>query len=362
MERSIIKASDIFNTKGHAMKRMLTMMGVLLLGITTGFGQTPVFTEDFESGAPSGSWGVFYADEEELQAVDMASAPAALPDGGSYVGYVQDVNNTYNGISVALAGTTTDADYTVAADAYCYTNHPQGSAYTGLVVYADSSKDIYYKFVADFDSDNRFRLYNNRMVGYVYTFHHAIDASSVDTTEGWHEMMVKVQTLDGSYPQFTCYFDGVKVGGPFIDSSETRATSGQYGLFSFQMDFTDGIAGYYDNIAVYDNADSPVSIKDGPEQTLAPIQFVLAQNYPNPFNPSTSINVAIHEGSRVNLTVYDINGKLIRPLMEGFLVPRNYSFAWDGRDMTGKLVPSGVYLYRLTDGMRSETKRMIMMK
>jgi hypothetical protein len=151
-------------------------------------------------------------------------------------------------------------------------------------------------------------------------------------------------------------------GGSFIDSSETRATSGQYGLFSFQMDFTDGIAGYYDNIAVYDNADSPVAIENGPEQTLAPSQFVLAQNYPNPFNPSTSIGIAIHEGSQVKLAVYDLNGKLVRTLMEGFLTPRDYSFVWDGRDMTGKLMPSGVYLYRLTDGMRAEAKPMILMK
>jgi hypothetical protein len=345
---------------------MLPVMGILLIGIATGIGQTVLFTEDFESGAPSASWALYREGEEPIQAVDMSSAPLPLTNGGNYVGLIQDADASYVGASTALAGTVNDSNYTIEGDVYVYTYHPSGSAYTGLAFYADSSAGTFYKLVADFDANNRFRLYNNRTDSLGnYTFHQPFDASAVDTAEGWHHMKIVVENQDGGYPGFTCYYDGAMLGdGAYIDSSDNRLTSGQWGIYAFQFAFSGGgIPGYFDNIEVTANPQIPISIAPGKELlATTPVGFSLLQNHPNPFNPSTDIEFTMFEGKQVTLTVYDNSGRYVRTLMDGFLTPRNYSFVWDGRDMTGRMVPSGVYLYRLADGTQHETRRMVLLK
>ncbi|RMF06980.1 MAG: hypothetical protein D6762_08465, partial [Candidatus Neomarinimicrobiota bacterium] len=173
-----------------------------LMLITPGWSQTVIFSEDFESGTPSSDWEVFYAGEEALQAIPMSSAPAALANGGNYVGYLQDVDASYTGIAAAVAGDLNLQNYTIEADVYCYVNDPGGSAYTGIVVYADSSREgsashgFLYKLVADFDADNRLRLYNNQfdMTTFSYTFSENIDATGLYSGSGWHHMKLVVNT------------------------------------------------------------------------------------------------------------------------------------------------------------------------
>ncbi|UCD37751.1 MAG: hypothetical protein JSW54_13175 [Fidelibacterota bacterium] len=346
------------------MKRMLTGFMLFVLTATISTGQTPIFSEDFESGMPSTDWSLYRLGEEPIEAVDMSSAPQALADGGSYVGYINDADASYAGAAIALAGTANDSNYTIEGDVYVYTYHPGGSAYTGLAFYADSSKNTYYKLVADFDANNRFRLYNNHVdtLG-SYTFHQEFDASGVDTSEGWHHMKIVTENLPGGYPSFTCYYDGEMLGdGAYIDSSESRLTSGQWGVYAFQFSFSTGLPGYFDNIEVTEE-EVPVAIKEGPGGTLAtPLSFALAQNHPNPFNPRTTINFQIHTGTRVILEVYSPTGQMINKLIDGYLSPRHYSVVWDGRDATGRPVPSGIYIYSLTNATQREAKRMLLLK
>ncbi len=73
-----------------------------------------------------------------------------------------------------------------------------------------------------------------------------------------------------------------------------------------------------------------------------PLTFVLKQNYPNPFNPSTKINYSISSSSYVKLIVYDILGKRVSTIFEGFQQKGNYSFNWSPLNLS-----SGVYFYRL---------------
>ncbi len=213
--------------------------------------QTVIFSDDFESGVPSDQWQLFWADEEGIEAVDMATAPAPLDIGGDYAGFLQDADGTYTGAALSVAGDVSSQNYTITADVYCYVNNPGGSAYTGIVAYADSSQNYYVKLVADFDADNRLRLYNNvfDMQTFQYSFSNSIDATGLYTEDGWHSMSLEVETLEDSTVSYTVYFDNQWVGGPFIDDSDGHAFSGSYGVFSFQMSDT-GIPGYYDNIVV----------------------------------------------------------------------------------------------------------------
>jgi len=95
-----------------------------------------------------------------------------------------------------------------------------------------------------------------------------------------------------------------------------------------------------------------------------PKAFSLAQNTPNPFNPATTISYSVPDGSavQVSLKVYDIRGRLVRILAEGEHGPGNHSVFWDGRDVIGSHVASGVYLYRLQAGDFVQTRKMVLLK
>jgi hypothetical protein len=75
--------------------------------------------------------------------------------------------------------------------------------------------------------------------------------------------------------------------------------------------------------------------------------FTLFENYPNPFNPTTNIGFRISDFGFVELSVFDITGEMVRILMKGEMAPGNYTYQWDGRDDSGQLVSSGIYMILL---------------
>lgn len=90
--------------------------------------------------------------------------------------------------------------------------------------------------------------------------------------------------------------------------------------------------------------------------------FQLYQNYPNPFNPSTNIHVSISRENGVKLNIYDIDGRLIRNLINENLSKGDYYFVWNGKDNKGKNVSSGVYFYSLNTNGFVITKKMLLLK
>ena len=89
---------------------------------------------------------------------------------------------------------------------------------------------------------------------------------------------------------------------------------------------------------------------------------MLLPNYPNPFNNSTVINYRLPEAGSVRLIIYDGLGKTIRVLLNEFESSGEHTVSWDGKDDSGDVVASGVYLYRLDAGNRSESRSMLMLK
>ncbi|MGD8413193.1 MAG: FlgD immunoglobulin-like domain containing protein, partial [Candidatus Latescibacterota bacterium] len=95
----------------------------------------------------------------------------------------------------------------------------------------------------------------------------------------------------------------------------------------------------------------------------APLLAVtLEQNQPNPFNPTTTISFTLPEKMEVNLSIYNVAGKLVTTVVNRALPDGLNEFAWDGTDANGNPVSSGVYLYRLTAGKKSITRKMVMLK
>ena len=93
-----------------------------------------------------------------------------------------------------------------------------------------------------------------------------------------------------------------------------------------------------------------------------PTEFTLMQNYPNPFNPSTTIRFTIPNNSFVRLIVYDITGKVVNEIVNGYLEPGVHNVEWSGTDAGGIDVSSGVYFYRIEASNYSKTYKMVFVK
>ena len=101
----------------------------------------------------------------------------------------------------------------------------------------------------------------------------------------------------------------------------------------------------------------------GVNALMVPDDFELAQNYPNPFNPTTTIEFALPGDSQVVLNVYNIQGQLVATLVDGMTNAGYHSVVWDGRDMFGSAVSSGVYFYRISgENGWTNVKKMILLK
>jgi len=96
-----------------------------------------------------------------------------------------------------------------------------------------------------------------------------------------------------------------------------------------------------------------------------PVEFALSQNYPNPFNGKTAINYQVPgSGGMVETTmvIYNVLGQKVRELVRSNMPPGEYSVIWDAMDESGREVSSGHYIYRLTAGKFTISKKMIMIK
>ena len=98
-----------------------------------------------------------------------------------------------------------------------------------------------------------------------------------------------------------------------------------------------------------------------------PAETELLHNYPNPFNPETWIPYRLAEDAFVTLTIYDLNGQIVRTLDVGHQTAavyenRSKAVYWDGRNGLGEQVASGVYFYHLSAGEFSATRKMVILK
>lgn len=134
---------------------------------------------------------------------------------------------------------------------------------------------------------------------------------------------------------------------------------------------------YYIGIIAYDEEDNASSLSNVPSaeayfefstdvgddgDPVLPGSFALSQNYPNPFNPSTQIDFALPQRSNVRIEIFNVQGQLVRGLVDAVMAPGFYSVEWDGRDHGASQVASGIYFYRLVAGDFRETKKMVMLK
>lgn len=107
---------------------------------------------------------------------------------------------------------------------------------------------------------------------------------------------------------------------------------------------------------------APTPVNEPP----ASVTFTLHQNSPNPFNPSTRILFQIPGADGVTvpttLRIFDLQGRLVRNLVNEQLEAGHHSVSWNGRNEQGREAASGVYIYRLAAGGMVASQKMTLQK
>ncbi|MFZ2322475.1 MAG: choice-of-anchor D domain-containing protein [Ignavibacteriaceae bacterium] len=93
-----------------------------------------------------------------------------------------------------------------------------------------------------------------------------------------------------------------------------------------------------------------------------PVEYSLSQNYPNPFNPSTRVQFSVPKEGLVTIKVYNMLGQEVTTLFSGNAQRGMYTLNWNGKDKNGNVVSSGSYIYKMSAGDFTQSKKMIFLK
>ncbi len=88
----------------------------------------------------------------------------------------------------------------------------------------------------------------------------------------------------------------------------------------------------------------------------------LFQNYPNPFNHSTRITYNLAANGHAKLEIFNTQGQLVTTLANSYLSKGKHNVYWNGTNMNGDIVPTGVYFYKLTTENFVSTRKLIMVR
>jgi len=119
-----------------------------------------------------------------------------------------------------------------------------------------------------------------------------------------------------------------------------------------------------DNICYFDNISFSPSNSvgvDNRSETL-PQGFALEQNFPNPFNPFTTLRYDLPEDALVNITIYDMMGRVVNTLINDQQTAGYRSIQWNATNGAGSPLSAGIYLYIIQAGDFRQTKKMVLLK
>ena len=95
---------------------------------------------------------------------------------------------------------------------------------------------------------------------------------------------------------------------------------------------------------------------------IVPLQYILYQNYPNPFNPVTSLRYDLPEDGLVNITIYDMMGRVVKTLINSSQTAGYKFISWNATNDRNEPVSAGLYLYTIQAGEFRQTKKMVLLK
>ena len=125
------------------------------------------------------------------------------------------------------------------------------------------------------------------------------------------------------------------------------------GTYNYRLRQVDLMSNYTYTEEIQISVNAVLGVKDKP----MPQVYMLEQNYPNPFNPSTIVNYQLPIENYVTLKVYNTLGEEVATLVDGL-----QSAGYKSVEFNAAKLPSGVYIYKLTAGTFSETRKLLLLK
>jgi hypothetical protein len=142
----------------------------------------------------------------------------------------------------------------------------------------------------------------------------------------------------------------------FANGNWVMKSESDDGIWNISVDVNDGYP-----VLSYLYPELPVPVLSAIDDPI-PTEFKLNFNYPNPFNPTTALGYELPEQSDVQMIIFDISGRKIRQWSYQGQAAGTYKIKWNGKDSSGNLVPSGVYLYCLIADDFVDSKKMVLLK
>ena len=110
---------------------------------------------------------------------------------------------------------------------------------------------------------------------------------------------------------------------------------------------------YQSDFSQYDCNGNSLSVN----QNIIPNFFGINNIYPNPFNPTTTIRYGLNQNAIIQISIYDINGRLITTLINEFQIAGYHFITWDA-----SIYSSGIYFLNMSAGETFEIKKMVLIK
>ena len=196
------------------------------------------------------------------------------------------------------------------------------------------------------------------------------DASSTGSNRSGIGAIVYAKALISGIP--TWQMREVSTNSGFSGQNSLRVHFGfgnAVNIDSLIIKWPSGITNIFTDVAVNNfykaKEDEQIQIITSVEEEKSEINlndFHIFQNYPNPFNPSTTIRFSLNHKAFVSLKIYNVNGELIKTLVEDNKDTGTHSTVWDGQNEVGIMQSSGVYFYKLASEGFSRINKMILVK
>ncbi len=206
--------------------------------------------------------------------------------------------------------------------------------------------------------------FTNLTADQIYTFREEIPSGylrpnfSADKIAGNDSLSVQFTDLslaDSSLPVTSWQWDFNNDG--IVDATEKNPswTYHSPGTYTVKLTVSNGTT-TMDKIRMnYIVVNQSTGVQDIPAG--APLIFALYQNFPNPFNPTTRLQYSVARGQEVSIKVYNVLGKEVAKLVNGYKSPGTYEVEFDASKL-----PSGIYFYRYTTPGFSAVKKMMLLK
>ena len=95
---------------------------------------------------------------------------------------------------------------------------------------------------------------------------------------------------------------------------------------------------------------------------IVPDKFYVSDNYPNPFNPSTNFFIDVPSSGRLNISIYDVNGKIVNEVINTYVEAGRIYGSWSGKNMNGKNMPTGIYFMKVKTSLNYHVQKLALVK